>query len=166
MNCERFETFLADALGDELAAVDRVAFEHHLAECDKCRSEYESLQQPLQAMRDLPGPEHVSVIRQGDRLVIQSGRATSRSPVRWLNSGVMRYAAVIAFAFLAGYVFHAVTAETGHGSMDRVPTLADHLSPPSPNRYGFEQRLADVYTRSPARSGLAKCLMAMARVSK
>lgn len=166
MNCERFEMLLADALGDELAATDRAAFENHLAECDKCRSEYESLQQPLRAMRDLPGPEHVTVVRKGDRLVIQSERTRSPFAARWLSSGVMRYAAVIGFAFFAGYVFHAVTAETERASNERGSGFVEHGSPPSLIRDGFEQRLVAVHMRGPARSGLAKCLMAMARVSK
>ncbi len=54
MNCDRAWELLVDYLGEELEPADRRAFEEHLAQCDQCRIEAESLQDALQALRQLP----------------------------------------------------------------------------------------------------------------
>ena len=56
MNCRNVQEMLADFLGEELAPGDRRAFDEHLAECGRCRSDVESLRQTLLALRQLPPP--------------------------------------------------------------------------------------------------------------
>ena len=74
MNCERFESLLADALGDELSAANRPAFEEHLRACERCRREYESSSAALSALRSLPAPSLVPAGVAEDHS-IQIGRA-------------------------------------------------------------------------------------------
>ncbi|MCG8405266.1 MAG: zf-HC2 domain-containing protein [Phycisphaerales bacterium] len=107
MNCQEFETLLSDALGGELAERDRPVFETHLAECERCRLEYETSRAAVQSMRELPGPARVAVSREGDRLVIgpvsQSGAQLRQS----FTQNLLRYAASVLIAFAAGYLVHA-----------------------------------------------------------
>ena len=81
MNCEDVEMLLADALGDELADADRAAFEAHLAECERCRREYETTRAAVQSMRALPGPQRVTVRREGDRSAKALRRAVAYGTV-------------------------------------------------------------------------------------
>jgi hypothetical protein len=177
--CEDFEGLMADALGDELAPADRSAFEAHLAQCAQCRQEYESLRQTVGTMRDLPGPTRVSVRREGSRLVIDEKEAAApRRRVWWVGSP-LRYAASILIAFTAGYALHAglvLTADkgpvqlavtdgdegtTGPGTADRDGAgPATPRAVPSPST--LERALLNTHARQPSRSGLAKCLIAMA----
>ncbi len=69
MKCEDVEMLMADALGDELSSDDRSVFEFHLAECDRCRQEYETALRAVDTMRLLPGPRPLrtgSIHRRGD----------------------------------------------------------------------------------------------------
>lgn len=187
MTCEDFEILMADALGNELSDADRPAFEAHLAGCEKCRREYETASRAVVTMRELPGPERITVRREGNRLVIEDKRSAARAagfslregepgaPLsRWFGyprglksaarrfGGVFRYAASILIAFTAGYALHA-------GLM-----LSDIGGPPAPiAQEGYDrarvapasnlqQALVNAHVRKPARSDLAKCLIAMA----
>ena len=80
-DCEDFEMLTADALGNELSEADRPAFEAHLAQCEKCRREYETASRTVSMMRALPGPTRVTIRREGDRLVIDDGRSPLRRTV-------------------------------------------------------------------------------------
>lgn len=158
MNCETFEMLMVDALGDELAASDRPAFEAHLAECERCRSEYEASRRAVGLMVSLPGPEHMTVERQGDRLVIQRAGLAPAFASRRFGAALLRYAATILVAFVAGYGWHAGST-TGVGGAAEPPGRV-HTDENADDH--FQQRLATIYSRGTARSDLAKCLMAMA----
>ena len=103
MNCQDFETLLADALGDELGSADRVAFDNHLKQCAECRRDYESATKTIGAMRSLPDHPAIPIERIGDRLVIgaASGSAPSR---RFRLRRAAPIAAAIALAFASGYL--------------------------------------------------------------
>ncbi|MHC4090820.1 MAG: anti-sigma factor family protein [Planctomycetota bacterium] len=75
MNCEHAQEMLADYLGQELDPADQRAFGGHLASCDRCRTEVESLQETLQALRQLP-PAPAGVLPDG----VRSPRATQAWP--------------------------------------------------------------------------------------
>jgi anti-sigma factor RsiW len=170
MNCKEFESLLADALGDELSSEDRPAFEEHLADCQRCRLEFESTREAVAAMRALPGPQRVSVRREGNRLVIQDDDRTGPVPrglhrgeglppvARWTR-GVFRYAASVLIAFTAGYIAHAalVVQETP------IPRNEIVKVPGSKTLGGA---LVSAYTRNAARSDLAKALIAMAKPNR
>ncbi len=56
MNCERTRDMLADYLGEELAPAERQAFDSHLSACERCRSDVDSLQAAVCALRQLDPP--------------------------------------------------------------------------------------------------------------
>jgi len=175
MSCEEFESLLADALGDELSPEDRPRFEEHLASCTRCRREYETSREAVTNMRDLPGPQRVSVRREGDRLVIQDavdsnagprGLPTSRvrvPPAAQWRSGIYRYAASVLIAFTAGYIAHAALGVQEavtpiHPKIVELPPEQIEVDEPQ----SLQGAIASTYTRSRGRSDLAKALIAMA----
>lgn len=170
MNCEKFESLLADALGDELSPGDRPVFEEHLASCERCRREYETSHEAVTAMRTLPGPQRVSVRREGNRLVIVDDERTSGTPrgpkpAAWWASGVFRYAASVLIAFTAGYIAHAALGDQArYGSSETVVEApddgGDRLRAES-----LEVALVSAYTRKAGRSDLATAFIAMAKPS-
>ncbi len=172
MHCEDFEMLMADALGNELAASERPAFSAHLDKCPRCRQDYESALEAVGMMRELPGPQHVTVRREGDRLVIDQRRATGFSlrggwrelkPATRLGRGLLRYAASVLIAFAAGYMVHAGLMVTGAGRPGPIPVGQGTETGLPESDGGLQGALVDAHDRSPSSSNLAKCLMAMAR---
>ncbi|GAF95163.1 unnamed protein product [marine sediment metagenome] len=163
MNCTDFEVLLADALGDELSAADRPVFEAHLAECEKCRREYETALRTVTTMRELPGPARATVRREGNRLVIDDRPPHALRMPWWFRRGAFRYAASILMAFAAGYAVHAglMMTEGGRRVEHIVQTDEGIEAPTSPN--SLQRALVHTHVRNPARSDLAKCLIAMAK---
>lgn len=165
MNCEDFEPLLADALGDELSDADRAAFDAHLAECGRCRREYETTRAAVESLRALPGPRRVMVRREGDRLVIRGVSPGGPRVPRWLTGAAFRYAASVLIAFAGGYALHAglMIAEFGSSSGDRgrAPVVAPTPAPGD----SFQEALLSVHERNPHFSDLAKCLIAMYRAN-
>lgn len=158
MTCEEFELLLADDLGGELRGSDRAAFEEHVASCATCRREHESLVGAVGRLQMLPAAPGVRVERMGDRLILTSSPTASgrgSRSVRW-SRGLLRYAAGIALAFLAGYFAHGVTSPgaTKVGPPGIVSTTA------SPGR-DLQSAVAMQFSRNPGRSDLAKGLLAM-----
>lgn len=164
MNCDDFEMLMADALGDELAEGDRAAFESHLATCETCRREYESLTRTVDAARTLAGPRRVCVQRDGQRLVIQPAESDAHTPSRGSvraavrNGGLLRFAASILVAFTAGYAVHAGLMMAGDARPEQQITQIENVAPPS-----VRGSLALAHARNPSRSGLAKCLATITR---
>lgn len=162
MNCKEIEMLLADAVGEELRDADRAAFEAHVAECESCRREYDTLRGAVHAMRGISSPARVSVRREGDRLVIGEGRETSGAAPRSARppSNVFRYAASILIAFLAGYLLHAALmfgeARESQSTTPQVVQGADEPSSPS-----LRDALVLAHQQSPQASEFAKLIMAM-----
>jgi len=166
MNCTDFEVLLADALGDELSVADRPAFEAHLAECEKCRREYETALRTVTTMRELSGPARVTVRREGDRLVIDDRPPHALRMPWWFRRGAFRYAASILIAFAAGYAVHAGLMMTEAGRpVDRVVAVGDGAGDVT-STSSLQQALVHTHVRNPARSDLAKCLIAMAKPTR
>jgi anti-sigma factor RsiW len=147
MKCEEFEMLMADALGDEITGTDALAFEQHIAQCNKCSAEYQSLKRSLQTLHSLPGPDHVSVERLGDRLVISPVCGAPRARLHRFGLATLRYAATILIAFVAGYSWHTEPA-------------APQVNPEAPSE-AIEQRFVDIHAQKPERSHFAKCLLAV-----
>lgn len=148
MNCGQFESLTPDALGGELPADQQAAFDSHLAECARCRSEYESLSATVQQIASLPPAPSVRIERLGEQLVIAPETA---APLRrsWTAWRTVRFAAAIALAFVAGYALRASAPPT----LDRQPPVkpivdggTSRLHPAEP-RPSLEARVADA-TRS------------------
>lgn len=165
MKCEDLETHMADALGDELSPEHRQAFDAHLRECEKCRTEYEGSHRAIDALRVLSGPKRVSVRREGGRLIIQtpeSSDASSDTQLRGvrhlgrMGAGLLRYAATILIAFTAGYGAHAGLMMADDARPPQSVTTVKDSAPRN-----LRGSLASAHARNPSRSGLAKCLAAI-----
>ena len=185
MNCEDFQMLLADALGGELSDADRPAFEVHIAACPRCRAEYESMSGAVRSLQALPEPHPVSVRRVGDRLILGvhpdtlgvhpdtplhlRGRGqgegiprrtlseSSRGAATWFSHGLLRYAASVLIAFSAGYGLRAGLTPRDDASGRPVALVVSDSS----KRNSLEGAIAGAHLRNPARSDLAKCLIAM-----
>lgn len=168
MNCQEFESHLADALGNELEAETQAAFADHLRQCAKCREEYESAVKAVATMQALPGPARVNLRRESGRLIFE--QAASRSDTgRWSMLRAMfgfrqgqavRYAAAIFLAFTAGYLVRASVAPTAARNAG-VVSMKGAVEDRSDNRRDVQQVLAGIYAQNPVRSDLAKALIAI-----
>lgn len=164
MNCEDFDMLMADALGDELAEEDRAGFEAHLATCETCRSEYESLRRTVDATRTLAGPRNVRVQHDGERLVIQpidsDALSVSHGPKRTAlrSGGLLRFAASILIAFTAGYAVHAGLMMADDAQQKQFVNRVENVAPTS-----VRGSLVMAHARNPSLSGLAKCLATITR---
>ena len=153
MNCQDFESLLADAVGGELPAAQRPAFESHAASCHQCRGEFESLRRTLQDARSLTPARHVFVHRVGDQLVLsEKPVASKRTEYIWWRAP-LRYAAAILIAFVAGYAAHASLI---HGA-----ARVDSGGSPGDAAATLQVALADIHARDPGRSDLAKGMIAV-----
>ncbi len=149
MNCKEFESLTADALGGELAAEQQSAFDAHIAACESCRREYESLTATVQQVASLPPAPPVRIERSGEQLVIAP--ETAAPPRRsWATGRAARFAAAIALAFVAGYAFRASAPPTDDRQQpdERIAVVEPDRQPRStPRRPSLEARVADA-TRS------------------
>jgi len=174
MNCEPVDSMMADALGDELSPDDRTVFEAHLAGCDKCRHEYETRLQTIQALRGLPGPQRVTIQRRGNRLVIEGLPESQPGVMRVRYRGVLRYAAGLLIAFTAGYATHlgmmmgedgSASSSISHGAdhqgSEKMIFASAQMEPDT-----LQSSLVNVHIRRPGRSDLAKGLIAMLAVRR
>jgi len=154
MNCERAKDLLADALGHELTGEDRAAFEEHLGSCDACRLEYASLTETLGVLRRLETvPPQAS-------LPFGAPTAGLTSPRIRLFAGLARYAAVVALAFVAGFLSRGgVKSDTDidrHRGPD-APIVGPHKNADLTTR----EALASAYRRNPHGNQLATLMMAL-----
>ncbi len=175
MNCEQFENSLPDALGGELSADQRAEFDKHVRVCERCRREFESTSAALSAIRSLPAPPVEAMAIGRDRFVTEAEFAprTSGGPILQLHP-LLRYAAVIAIAFVAGYVVRAGLTPS-ISSREVVPGSAVESRPgvdapefpriterfASAHSGSFEAAFAGAHLKNPSGSDLAKCMVAM-----
>ncbi len=178
MNREMFERLLAEALGNELSSANLAAFEACLADHPEWQHEYRAAIKTLRVLAELDAPRQVEVRRSGDTLVIapQQGSRHPTATVARSNplGGWHRYAAVILIAFTAGYALHGAllvkeAARPPQAFVAGKPQ--DHTTPiATPNRKAesrhvesFRDAVIHAHRRKPSRSGLATCLIAMAK---
>lgn len=154
MNCERAKDMLADALGNELTATDRTAFDEHLAGCDACRLEFASLTKTLGALRRLETvPPQAS-------LPIGAIAAGATSPRFRLLASLARYAAVVALAFVAGFLARGGVKSDGDIDGPRRPG-ASIVGPRDDGDLTTRSALAFAHRRNPHANQLAKLMMAL-----
>jgi anti-sigma factor RsiW len=169
MKCEDFEMLMADALGDELAEANRGEFEEHLGECARCRAEYEAGRATVRRMQAVDGPAvmakpTVPVGSGGLRLAAASGGGPRASRSFIQLAPLLRYAAVIAVAFIAGYGVRdaSIGASPGREAL-RVLDSQAAAGGASGDQRSFESALTSVYRRRPAGSDLGKVMSALFR---
>jgi len=162
MNCETFETLMADALGGELPTADERPFNEHLASCEACREFYEVHRGTLDILHSLPEPQRVRVERIGEQLILHdpsvatSERRMRRGAPWWLPTGAVRYAASLLIAFTAGYALH-VGLMMREGVQFKVAPVAATAS----GGETVQRALVEAYQRSPRRTDLAKYMAAL-----
>ncbi|MCH9002371.1 MAG: zf-HC2 domain-containing protein [Planctomycetes bacterium] len=160
MNCERFMDQLAEALGDELPPTMQTEFDTHVASCAKCRREYQSMQDTMSTLRQLPPAPEVSIRRLDDSLVL--GRPVDlRHSITQRLSGLLRYAAIILLAFLVGFATRG-----GSGAGQGEPHVKERISVPrqQPGVDGddtFRTALAGAHRQNPSSTRLTKLLVAL-----
>lgn len=152
MNRDELKAMLADYLGDELDAERKNEFEAALADDPEFNAEVKGLQDTLQTLRTLDGPTEMSTVApRADRLL--------KVPGLW------RYAAVVAFAFVGGYLARgpAVQIATSPAKTITQESTGNSFSDPTSE---WRLRLAKRYVDHPSDSSLARSLVALARSSQ
>lgn len=148
MNCEQAREMLADYLGDELNVPDRETFEQHLADCDPCRQEVESLAGAVQALRSLAPPGEAEVTGTGTTesapRLAAPGRTASRPLGAFLRP--LAYAAVLAIGVGIGW-----TAKPAPPAVDPPEQPARQ----SPASRSIEERIRSGDLNPYARNALA-----------
>lgn len=146
MNSDEARDLLADYLGDELDDTRKRRFEAHLTDDPELAAEVDAMRRTMSALRSLDMPMTPTV-----------APTASRSPI----STLLRYAAIVVFAFGAGYLTHNVT--TGPVN-DSAPTIVRPGSKTPPD--DWETRVAMAYAKAHGHSSLARSLVALAHAAE
>ena len=148
MNRDELKAMLADYLGDELDAGRKSEFEAALADDPEFTAEVKGLQDTLQTLRTLDEPTATPLVApRADRLL--------KVPGLW------RYAAVVAFAFVGGYLARGPAVQ-----FPTTPSGSAMKQPASDPSSEWRLRLAKRYVEHPSDSSLARSLVALARSSQ
>ena len=162
MNCEQYESLLADVLGGEASSADRTLLEAHCATCEPCRRDYASSVEALSAMRSLQSPTAILPFDSSSAAASRGIGQTRPTLPFWM--GIARYAAGIVIAFSAGYLFHATRSMSPVGISKRPGVTVMHsmheTEIDAPARR-FEAALASAHMKNPSQSDLAKCMIAV-----
>lgn len=158
MQCGVFQDKLADWLGDELNPAERVEFEKHANQCAVCRKELEQLSHAARAVHMLR-PSEAAVAAGVGRVALP----VAATPRRWsVAAALLRYAAVIAFAFVAGFVSRGAPPTETAARPSLTATTPAAAAPPTihPRIARNYQRAADQH---PNASTLGLSLLSIAR---
>ena len=140
MTHDELKPMLADYLGDELSSEQRQQFEAALVSDPEFAVEVDGLKQTLQTIRSLDEP--IDVVAAQDDAIRPA-----------IMPGLIRYAAILVFAFIGGYLVR--------GSQFVQPQIVqqDNLSSVS----DWQLEFAKQYIEHPSDSSLARSLVALAR---
>ena len=147
MNRDELKAMLADYLGDELDADRKSGFEAALADDPEFNTEVKGLQETLRSLRALDGPTEAST-------------TAPRVDHPLKVPGLWRYAAVVAFAFVGGYLARGPAIE-----ISTTPPEVATQRPASDPSDEWRLRLAQRYVEHPSDSSLARSFVALARSS-
>ncbi len=147
MKRDELKAMLADYLGDELSSEQRQQFESALVNDSEFADEVEGLKQTLQTIHSLDEPVTTK------KIPIESAR-----PV--VIPGLLRYAAVLAIAFIGGYM--ARGPQSVQLQNDQQST---HNQSTSSTTSDWQLKFAKRYLEHPSDSSLARSLVALARSS-
>jgi len=146
MTRDELKAMLADYLGEELDEDRNREFEAALARDPEFAAEVGGLQETLQRLRTLDAP-------------IPMSTATSRGTRSLAVPKLLRYAAVLALAFVGGYLARGPAAE-----LPRLPLAGTSqeivAAPSNESTDAWRLRLAKAYAEHPSDSSLARSLVA------
>ena len=146
MTRDELKAMLADYLGDELDGDRNREFEAALARDPEFAAEVRGLQETLQRLRTLDVP-------------IPTPTATSKGTRSLAVPTLLRYAAVLALAFVGGYLARGPTAELPQPPL--TGTSQEIVGAPSnESADAWRLRLAKAYAEHPSDSSLARSLVA------
>ena len=147
MTRDELKAMLADYLGDELTSEQRQQFEAALVSDPEFAAEVDGLKQTLQTIRSLDEPIAV-VVAQDDAI----------RPA--IMPGLIRYAAILVFAFIGGYLAHGSQTE------QLQVNQTDSVNQPANKSFSdWQLKFAKRYSEHPSDSSLARSLVALARSS-
>ncbi len=147
MTRDELKAMLADYLGDELSVEQRQQFEAALVNDTEFAEEVDGLKQTLQTIRLLDEPV--------------ATKATQDDAIRpAIMPGLLRYAAILVFAFIGGYLARGSQTE------QLQVNLPDSVNQPANNSLSdWQLKFAKQYIEHPSDSSLARSLVALARSS-
>ncbi len=146
MTRDELKAMLADYLGNELDGDRKGEFEAALARNPEFGAEVRGLQETLETLRKLDAPTPMpTATSEGDRSL-----AVPR---------LLGYAAVLAFAFVGGYLARGSAAELPQPPLAGTSQEAVGASS-NESTEAWRLRLAKAYTEHPSDSSLARSLVA------
>jgi len=168
MTHDQAQEMLADYLGGELDESQKQQFEAYLTGDPALAAEVDSLRRTLAAMRAIDEPVTAPVPWDGTPPARTDDPRASGADDRtvWKHGRMavlLRYAAIIVFAFGAGFLANAGARGPG------VTTPSSVVEPAPKNQdraRQWETRIAVAYAKQPGRSGLARSLVALARAAR
>ena len=146
MTRDELKAMLADYLGDELDGDRKREFEAALARDPEFAAEVRGLQETLERLRTLDAPTPMPT-------------ATSKGGRSVTGPTLLRYAAVLALAFVGGYLARGPAAEL---SQPPLTGTSQGITGGSSNEStdAWRLRLAKAYAEHPSDSSLARSLIA------
>ncbi len=140
MTRDELKAMLADYLGDELSSEQRQQFEVALDADPEFAAEVDGLKQTLQTIRSLDEPVATNV---------KHDEATHRV----VKPGLLRYAAILVFAFIGGYLSRGPqTVQPQIAQQENLSSVSD-----------WQLKFAERYAEHSSDSSLARSLVALAR---
>ena len=160
MNCQQLEPHLPDLLGGELSPELGLACAAHLADCSGCRARVEALQNVQALLRDAAtGAERFPLRAIGG--ISQSARTAPSSIARPMFV-VLRYAAVIVLAFLAGFATRAPGKPVGGATGTSAVAAAAGAGDPAANPR-LQREYREIASAHPEATSFGRTLLLLAR---
>ncbi len=150
MTRDELKAMLADYLGNELDGDRKREFEAALASDSEFAAEVRGLQETLERLRTLDAPTPMPT-------------ATSKGGRSLAVPRVLRYAAVLALAFVGGYLARGPAAVELSKTPSETATQEPAVTSFSDSSDEWRLRLAKRYVEHPSDSSLARSLVALAR---
>lgn len=149
MTRDELKAMLADYLGDELDGDRKREFEAALARDPEFGAEVRGLQETLEKLRTLDAPAPMAI-------------ATSKGGRSLAGPKLLRYAAVLALAFVGGYLARGPAGELSK-TLSETATREPVGTSFSDSSSEWRLRLVKRYVEHPSDSSLARSLVAFAR---
>ncbi|MCO6435544.1 MAG: hypothetical protein J5J06_00475 [Phycisphaerae bacterium] len=158
-DCEYFVERMADALGSGTPATPDPELAMHLQTCADCRKTWDEALHGLRLLRELPEPVGLEIRAEEDRVFIFRSSSAAAPGTRY--GSILRYAAAILLAFLAGFAARSwlpgSLSEAGNRSAPQL--VRDDQPRAAP--VSVETALVRAHQRNPGSSDLAKLLIAV-----
>lgn len=158
MTCREFQSELADELAGEPTARDSRAIRSHAAECESCARELRSLSDVQHQLRmGLVSRERA----ESAAAAVVPGFRAAASPSTLRLPALVRYAAMIAIGFLAGY---SLQGSRGNAIVSASPSARETtLVAVDPIHQSISSRYRAAEAAYPGASMFSRSLVAVAR---